>query len=569
VAQAADGDPAAAWYGQYILLDVTDVTAVVQAPERVSIYHDPTYGLTFQWGASRYGRNVTYSNNVLQCAAEDDDMTQYAMQFVAPQVGGAELNLAVSTAGVVRSYKGYWVASAPPPPLAAPATRAPRPRPAGLRLGALDTSDAASGGASQAIDVRSLTAGGTTKITLPAGAVGSTYALTLELTGCAATDTFAWQVAPASTSTAATGRATITPSGGTNQTVLFSLDTLNNSDVGQHLLVRVDLTQTSTAPPVTSTLQFDIAVGQFEALSLTPPVLMPVVVGTAYTQDLVAHGANGLFTWSLDASTALPPGLTWDADSHRLSGTVTDASQVDKAFGVVVTLTAPDVLIDPLTVRLGITVQSAPAVASAMPPWERILIYSAGASGMVLALIAAFAINRYKQAKATARTAETVKTGNTSVENVTNRNPQSVAQRVVEDEDPVPDELEKDIAVALRRLEEIEQSVSANKDKASNMDKVCSEMLEYLKAHENEPPETPIDYAEYPLLEGERYKTNFDVKQGYQAADLYRKALKRQVNNLYLERNELQVQAYANRSFIYNARTSSEERRRLLESASQ
>jgi hypothetical protein len=29
VQQVADGDPAAAWYGQYVLLDVTDVTAVV------------------------------------------------------------------------------------------------------------------------------------------------------------------------------------------------------------------------------------------------------------------------------------------------------------------------------------------------------------------------------------------------------------------------------------------------------------------------------------------------------------------------------------------------------------
>ena len=46
VAQVADGDPAAAWYGQYVLLDVTDVTAVVQVPEPIFIYDDPTYGLT-------------------------------------------------------------------------------------------------------------------------------------------------------------------------------------------------------------------------------------------------------------------------------------------------------------------------------------------------------------------------------------------------------------------------------------------------------------------------------------------------------------------------------------------
>ena len=99
-------------------------------------------------------------------------------------------------------------------------------------------------------------------------------------------------------------------------------------------------------------------------------------------------------------------------------------------------LTAPDVLIDPLTVSLGITVQSAPlAVASAMPLWERILIYSAAPSVVVMALIAAFAIDRYKQAKATARTAETVETGNTNVEDVTNGNPQFVARRIAKHED--------------------------------------------------------------------------------------------------------------------------------------
>ena len=105
VNQTADGDPAAAWYGQYVLLDVTDVTAVKQQSELVYIYNDPSFGLTFQWG-NHYGSNVTYNNNVLQCADEDDDTTRYAMQFVAPQAGAAEINLAVIAAGVVRSYKG-------------------------------------------------------------------------------------------------------------------------------------------------------------------------------------------------------------------------------------------------------------------------------------------------------------------------------------------------------------------------------------------------------------------------------------------------------------------------------
>src|SRR5215469_12258642 len=71
VNQAVDGDPKEAWYGQYVLLDVTDVTAVKQDPNPVYIYNDPQFGLTFQWGQdgdpnTRYsGNGMTYNNNVL------------------------------------------------------------------------------------------------------------------------------------------------------------------------------------------------------------------------------------------------------------------------------------------------------------------------------------------------------------------------------------------------------------------------------------------------------------------------------------------------------------------------
>ena len=42
VNQDFDGDPKEAWYGQYVLLDVTDVTAVKQDPNPVYIYNDPS-----------------------------------------------------------------------------------------------------------------------------------------------------------------------------------------------------------------------------------------------------------------------------------------------------------------------------------------------------------------------------------------------------------------------------------------------------------------------------------------------------------------------------------------------
>jgi hypothetical protein len=514
VAQVADGDPAAAWYGQYVLLDVTDVTAVVQAPERVSIYNDPTYGLTFQWGASTYGSNVTYSNNVLQCADQDDDTTQYVMQFVAPQAGAAELNLAVSRAGVVRSYRGYWVASAPLPP-AAPTLRAPRPRPAGLLRGAAAAAAAAGGGVSQAIDVSKLTAGGPPKINtiaLLVGAVGNDYTLTLQLTGCAATDTFTWTVTPTGDSPAATSRATITPSGDTHQTVLFSLGTLNNRDVGQQLQVRVDLTQSSATPSVTYALQFDIVVGQFEALSLTPPVLMPVVVGTAFTQTLEAHGASGHFTWTVDTS-ALPSGLRWDADSHQLAGTVTDASQVGKAFHLVVTLAAPDMIIDPLTVSLGITVQSAPAVASAMPFWETILLYSAAPSVVVLVMIAALAIYRYRQAKANANTDAVIGTGYRKLNIATRGDAGSTGKNILANQNKRNALVEDDTSEIQHMLDSLSKAQKEYNDRLEAFGVTMDQLRTYVEKHPDAAPDDPVQDQE---LRDKGYETFGQVESGLQ-----------------------------------------------------
>ncbi len=425
VNRTADGDPAAAWYGQYVLLDVTEVTAVVQAggdaatasvvqvPEPVYIYNDPSFGLTFQWGP-RYGSNLAYSNNVLQCADEDDDTTQYAMQFVAPQAGAAELNLSVTIASVVRSYKGYWVGRYPQPSPAAQARLTKRPMTAAYSTG----SDASAGSYSQAIDVSTLTPGDKpTTITLPYGAVGNTYALSLNLTNCIATDAFSWTVTEDTTS-----RAKITQSGGANQTVLFSLANLGDSDVGQPLQVTVQLTNTSAAPPVIYTLLFDTTVIRCDPITLEPTVLMPVVVGTAYTQKLAAYGGRGNFTWSVTDS-SLPPGLTWDHSSHQLSGTVTDATQVGKLFSLALELTASDVIMDPLPASLSITVESASAVASAMPPWEKILLYFSVPCLVVTGIIVAAIVGRIKQGIADAKTTEAIRTGNTNIERATDENP--------------------------------------------------------------------------------------------------------------------------------------------------
>jgi hypothetical protein len=250
-------------------------------------------------------------------------------------------------------------------------------------------------------------------------------------------------------------------------------------------------------------LQFEIAVIQCDAISLAPTVLMPVVVGTAYTQNLVAHGGRSDFTWSVDAS-SLPPGLSWDADSHQLSGTVTDATQVGKAFSLVVGLSASDVIMDPLTVSLGITVQSAPVVASDMPSWEKIFIYSMTASGVVILALAVFAINRYRAAKANAKTAEAVKAGNTNVENATKGDPKSITKAIAQDDKAklatvagnIPD-VQNLLNGIKQRLNDVVAEVAKNETK-------ISELKKYLDDHKRDNLNDSVtdealaqDYPEY------------------------------------------------------------------------
>jgi hypothetical protein len=481
VGQTADGDPAAAWYGQYVLLDVTDVTKVVQEPKPVCIYNDPSFGLTFQWG-NVYGSNVTYSNNVLQCADEGDDRTRFAMQFVAPQPGAAEINLAVSTAGAVRSYKGYWVGRYPLQTPQSHARLAKRPMTAVYSAG----SDAPAGGYSQAIDMSSLTPDGKTTIRLPYGAVGNNYALSLDLTGCPATDTFSWTV-----SNDATGRATITPSGGTNQTALFSLANLGASDAGQHLQVTVQLTNKSAAPPATYTLLFDIAVIQCEAISLEPTVLMPVVVGTPCTQGLMAHGALGNFTWSVTYS--LPPGLTWDDSHHQLAGKVTDPTQVGKAFSLVVGLAAPDVIMDQLTVSLSITVQPAQAVASAMPPWARIVLFGGAGSLIVIGIIVAAIVDRIKQGIVDAETKEAIRAGNTYIDSATDGDPRFATQSILESESEEVSAVERIIPAFVKELTQLYEQEGIVADQLLKSEARLLKLKDYVTSNPDDKPDDPVE----------------------------------------------------------------------------
>jgi hypothetical protein len=540
VNQTADGDPASAWYGQYVLLDVTDVTAVKQDPNPVYIYNDPQSGLTFQWGDgnnAKYSGTVIYNNNVLQSPDEDDPTTNYAMQFIAPQVGAAEINLAVTTAGVVGSYKGYWVGRYPPP------SPVPQARLAKRSMTAVYTpgSGASAGGYSQAIDVSKLAAGDTNKIALPYGAVGNKYALSLNLTNCTATDKFSWTV-----SNDPTGRASLAPSGGANQTVQFSLDNLSDSDVGPHLQVTVQLTNNSAAPPATYTLLFDIAVIKCDTITLAPTVLPPVVVGTPYAQKLTAYGARGKFTWSdpnpnkdptKGPSTSLPPGLTWDDSSQQLSGTVTDAAQVGNAFSLAVGLAAPDVVMDALTTSLSITVQSGPAVASSsMPSWELSLIILG--SSMATAALAAFALNRLLQGKADPKTVETIETGWTNIGNTTGGNPKSVGQSILHAENAMLPEVEDNIPNIQSTIDQINEEEQKTKELVDGLDNFIDKLEEYIDQHRGDAPDARVEDAD---LYGEGYHTYQDVETGYRDLVLMNREYRESLYDLRFSSNAMEI----------------------------
>jgi len=250
-------------------------------------------------------------------------------------------------------------------------------------------------------------------------------------------------------------------------------------------------------------LQLDIPVTKCDAISLAPTVLMPVVVGTAFTQNLVAHGARDDFTWSVDAS-SLPPGLSWDADSHQLSGTVTDATQVGKAFSLVVALSASDVIMDPLTVSLGITVQSAPVVASDMPSWEKMFIYAIAASGVVMLALAVFAINRYRAAKANAKTVEALEAQVTDLEK--KGDPKEIAKAILNDNKTKLTTVEGNTADAQNLLENIKQKLNDVMAEITKNEAKITELRNYVNdpKHERDSMHDPVtdpalenDYPEY------------------------------------------------------------------------
>jgi DNA-binding beta-propeller fold protein YncE len=127
---------------------------------------------------------------------------------------------------------------------------------------------------------------------LPGGIVGTPYAATLTATG--GSPPYAW-----STSSFLPPGLTLTPSGSITGT----------PTVASTFIIGVQVTDTASVK-ATAQVTITIAPAAPGGLNITtPPVLVPGIVGTAYSQNLTATGGSAPYTWTLVAG-ALPAGLT-------------------------------------------------------------------------------------------------------------------------------------------------------------------------------------------------------------------------------------------------------------------
>jgi hypothetical protein len=257
----------------------------------------------------------------------------------------------------------------------------------------------------------------------------------------------------------------------------------------------------------------------------------------------------------------LPSGLTWDDSSQQLSGTVTDASQVGEAFSLVLQLAASDVLMDPLKVSLGITVQSAPAVASDMPPWEQIFIYAIAGSAFAMIALAVFAYRRGKTGEADEKTAKAVETAKTKVDNATNENPDSVSKSIVQTNNATLPTVEGNIQNRESLLNDINQKVKELNAQIAKNEATINELRQYVNEHKRDNWDAKVTD---PALEKD-YPTMGDAITGL--GDL------RQLNNAQMHEistatewsNDVTTKTTSDRNWIYESNVTQLNNNKLIE----
>jgi hypothetical protein len=150
-----------------------------------------------------------------------------------------------------------------------------------------------------------------TTSTLPQGAVGTPYAVTLKSTGTAVGDVLTWSLyvgtLPPGISLSPEGVLSGTPTtSGSYYMLIQLLDTQPN---GQTVSTRRSLTLVVVASPLAITNASSLSAG---------------LIGESYSQQMAATGGVPPYTWSV-SSGALPPGVSLNSSTGLISGTPTAA----------------------------------------------------------------------------------------------------------------------------------------------------------------------------------------------------------------------------------------------------
>jgi len=146
-----------------------------------------------------------------------------------------------------------------------------------------------------------------------------------------------------------------------------------------------------------------------------------------------------------------------------------------------------------------------------MDPWEQILIKAMSASGLVLAALAAYAYNRYKAAKESAKTVETLKNAQKNVSDATNGDPKEAGKSIVEKGNAAIPTLKDNIPNIDNLIKEITQKQTELTTALEKNQEIFEKLSDYLNRHRDDNTDALVKEED---LVNDGYETLADVSGG-------------------------------------------------------
>jgi hypothetical protein len=212
-------------------------------------------------------------------------------------------------------------------------------------------------------------------------------------------------------------------------------------------------------------------------------------------------------------------------------------------------------------VSLGISVQSAPVVASDMPPWETIFIYAMSASGLVILALGVFAYNRYKAAKANAKTADSVEKANTNVQNATNGDPNSVSKSIVQTDNAKLPTVEGNIPIRQSLLNDINQQVKELNTQLEKNEATMTDMRKYLEEHKRD--KWDADVTDHTLAPD--YPTYGDLVNGLTDLTQLNRAQKEEISTVMERSNQVTAKTASDQNRVSDSNDTEPNNQKLID----